>query len=116
MRDYYFFILMLSVGLSACDQRRDALTYSKASYHEIDFPDSLSLFAPDLISTPLKERDFALSPDGKTILYTQSVLNSSFSAIVEMRLTSKGWSSPVIADFSGKFSDLEPAYAPDGKT
>ncbi|MEL6561654.1 MAG: hypothetical protein AAFQ94_25930 [Bacteroidota bacterium] len=83
---------------------------------QVNFSDSLSIFAEGLISTPQKERDLTISPDGQRILFTKTALNSNFSAIVELVKSGESWSAPAIVSFSGKFSDLEPAFSPDGKT
>ena len=74
------------------------------------------IFAPGLVSTGLPERDFAMTPDGKELYYT-TVLGAGFefSAIVVTRLVGGFWAQPRVADFSGRFKDLEPAISPDGK-
>lgn len=79
-------------------------------------PAVLSLFAESIITTKYSERDFALSPDGTEIFYTlQSPARAVFQTILYMKKDAKGkWSKPVVAPFAGKFSDLEPAFTPDG--
>ena len=80
-------------------------------------PDRLALFGENFISTFINERDFALSPDGNEIFFTISTPRSSFQTIVFCRKEKDGsWTSPVVAPFAGSFSDLEPAFTPDGNT
>ena len=80
-------------------------------------PAVASLFGTEIISTNLYERDMALSPDGQEIFYTLQSPQGVFSTIMYMRRTSSGaWSSPEVASFSGQFSDMEPAFASDGRT
>jgi Tol biopolymer transport system component len=67
------------------------------------------------VSTTFSERDMAISPDGTEMLYTIATGHHVFSTIVYRRREKRGWSKPVIAPFSGKFKDLEPAFSPDGK-
>lgn len=79
-------------------------------------PDTISLFQKGLISSPLYERDIAISPDGNELLYTVLFQKSAFSCIIYMSKDNKGtWSKPEVASFSGNYSDLEPAFSADGK-
>ena len=74
------------------------------------------VFAPGIVSTGLAERDVAMTPEGDEIYYT-TVLGAGFdfSAIVVTRLVDGHWSEPEVAEFSGRYKDLEPAISPDGK-
>lgn len=75
------------------------------------------LFSEGFISTSINERDFAISPDGTEIYFTVSVPQSVFQTIVMSKKDKRGnWSTPEVASFAGKFSDLEPALSADGKT
>lgn len=75
-----------------------------------------SVFESGIISTGLSERDFALSPDETELFYTLQGKPGSFQTILHRRKDQKGnWSAPQIAPFAGIFSDLEPAFSPDGK-
>jgi len=106
----YLLAIMILVG--SCTQSPEKVSEPV----RIIFSDSLSIFAPGIISTAQKERDLAISPDGNRILFTKTALNSSFSVIMETIKNGTDWSKPEIAAFSGKYSDLEPAFAPDGKS
>ena len=77
-------------------------------------PTEATLFAEGFISTSMNERDFAISSDGREIYYTISTPESSFQTIVFSTLGEKGWSTPEVVSFVGKFSDLEPAFSADG--
>ncbi len=80
-------------------------------------PLAVSILGERVISTFINERDFALSPDHKEIFYTISSPKSTFQTIVYSRKVSEGkWTSPEVADFAGKFSDLEPVFTADGNT
>lgn len=82
-----------------------------------DTPPSLpSLFGNGFINTGLRERDFALSPDGAELFYTLQAPLGIFQTILYSKKDSQGqWSRPEIAPFAGRFSDLEPAFTSDGK-
>ena len=78
-------------------------------------PDTLpELFAPGLISDGYNNRDMAISPDGNRIFYS-IFLTKRTSVIMFVQRENGVWNNPVVAQFSGKYSDLEPAFSPDGK-
>jgi hypothetical protein len=79
-------------------------------------PVTVSLVNELNINTGLRERDFALSPDGREIFYTLQSPLGNFQTILYLKKDSKGqWSKPGIAPFAGRYSDLEPAFSFDGK-
>jgi len=79
-------------------------------------PLASEIFAANIISTGLSERDFALSPDGTEIFYTLQSPLGLFQTIIQIKKLSNGnWGKPEIASFAGKYSDLEPAFSSDGK-
>jgi Tol biopolymer transport system component len=73
------------------------------------------IFAPGIVSTGAYERDLAISPDGKEIYWSVVGPKNLFSAIVFRRLTDGKWSETQVASFSGRYSDIEAAFSPDGK-
>jgi len=77
---------------------------------------SPAIFMDGIVSTNLGERDMAISPDGTEMFYTIQSNQHVMSTIIRRHKTSAtAWSSPAVASFSGTFSDLEPAFSPDGK-
>jgi len=80
-------------------------------------PTQLSLFGEASISTPINERDFSISPDGKEIYFTITAPRSDFQTIVFCKQIRAGeWTKPEVVPFGGMYSDLEPAFSADGKT
>ncbi len=73
------------------------------------------VFSPDIISTSRNERDFAVSPSGNVIFYSIVLPSDDQSVIVYLGFDGFFWSEPETAAFSGGYSDLEPAFSPDGK-
>jgi Tol biopolymer transport system component len=69
-------------------------------------------FTPGAVSDSANELSPAFAPDGKTVWFTISDGNSS--RIVISELEHGEWTAPVTAAFSGQWSDLEAAMAPDG--
>jgi len=73
------------------------------------------IFSPDIISTHRNERDFTISPNGSEMFYSMVLPNNTLSVILYLRFDGYFWSEPLVTRFSGQYSDLEPAYSPDGK-
>jgi Tol biopolymer transport system component len=73
-----------------------------------------AIFLPEKIATGNNERDMTISPDGNELFYTVQHPKSGYSQIVYMKKQGKNWSAPQIASFSGKYSDLEASFSPDG--
>jgi len=73
------------------------------------------VFAPGVVSTGLYERDLAITPDGREIYFGVVLGNYERTAILVTRQGSDGtWSMPLVAPFSGRYKDSEPALSPDG--
>lgn len=94
------------------------LFYAQSGYGQIqlklDTPVlTTKIFAANIISTNLNQRDIAISPDGSEIYYT--IFNSGFDGnIYFIKKTGDQWSLPAVAPFSGADKDLEPAFAFQG--
>jgi Tol biopolymer transport system component len=71
------------------------------------------VFAPTVISGPNHEAAPAFTPDGATVYFQRSSVAGGV-ILVSHRQRDSHWSKPQIASFSGTWSDLEPAMAPDG--
>jgi len=107
MKNYLIAIFLLTLSGSVAGQSQFDLKNP---------PAETALLAEGFISTPMNERDFALSPDGTEIYYTISTPQSTFQTIVFSRKNKNGkWSKPEVVSFAGKFSDLEPTLSADGK-
>jgi hypothetical protein len=76
--------------------------------------DSLRAFLPELFAGLPNVRDMAISPDGKEMFFTVESYKKEFSAVFTSLKKGKKWSEPQVANFSGEFRDLEPAFSPDG--
>jgi len=86
----------------------------EAPYLDAAQPDSLpQVFAENFISTQLYERDTAFSPNDTELYYT--LWAGAFGTILVTRKEDGVWTGPEVAAFSGEYSDLEPAFSPDGK-
>ena len=83
---------------------------------QVSPPENPAVFMENIVSTNLNERDMAISPDGSEMFFTIQSNQHAVSTIIRLKkLSNNKWSNPEVASFSGKYSDLEPAYSPDGK-
>lgn len=71
------------------------------------------LLAPDQLASALIEYNGTFSPNGTEFYFTCEVPLAAFIAF--MRMNPDGsWSDPVVAEFSGEYSDYDPIFSPDG--
>jgi hypothetical protein len=74
-----------------------------------------TVFAPGVISTGDYEVCPQFSPDGKTFYFVKSTPDANFWTIVVSRSENGKWSAPVVAPFSGQYSDADEFITADGK-
>lgn len=68
------------------------------------------------INTAAYERDLAISPDGREVFFTRQGTDWKDQTIWHLsKLKDGSWTEAKPASFSGRFRDLEPFFAPDGK-
>lgn len=77
-------------------------------------PKMLTLFGEDVISTPLYERDMAISPKGDELVYTLGDYKQHKRALVGMKFRHGNWETPEILTISGQYQDIEPFFTTDG--
>lgn len=71
------------------------------------------LFAPQIISTGGDELNAAFSPDGKEFFFSQR--RGYQFTIFMMQIDEEGnWTGPVLAPFSGEFSEADPIFNSNG--
>lgn len=75
------------------------------------------LFAPDIVSTGLYERDFAMTPEGDEIYYCTVTGNYTYATILTSRLKNGRWTRPEVAPFAAgtDYITIEPHVSPDGR-
>lgn len=78
--------------------------------------DGPRLFAPGVISTGDASDDLfpTFSPYGERLLFVRRLPGGVFT-IYESRWQGGAWTEPVMASFSGRYTDQEPAFSPDGE-
>jgi hypothetical protein len=70
------------------------------------------IFLPGLISGPANDGSPTFSPDSNTIFFSRS--SGNWTMILQSNKVAGQWSKPVIASFSGEWSDSSPELSPDG--
>ncbi|MDX1699168.1 MAG: hypothetical protein R3250_01060 [Melioribacteraceae bacterium] len=106
-----FLILVVLIFGCNSENRESELT---GEYIGQNLPnDSSEVFATGIVSTEFSVRDATFSPDGDEFFY--SIRGSSFFSILHFTRKDNGWHGPIIAPFSGQYSDIEPCFSPDGK-
>lgn len=109
---YLFAAICATLFMASCQ--------SKQAHSSIDLDlgqtsDSVSLFAPGIVSTELYERDLAISPEKDEIIWTLGDYKQSIRCLVHLTQDESGtWSQPQILPFSGVYQDIEPFISPDG--
>lgn len=74
-----------------------------------------TIFAPGFISTNLNELNGNFGPEGKEFFFSLDAPMGDFSTILYTTMDSTGaWSEVKIAPFSGKYSDVDPVFSPEG--
>lgn len=74
--------------------------------------------APGVISTAAEEYRITFTPDGRTAYFARGERFFPFSrqaTIYETRFRDGAWTTPKVAPFSGRHSDIDPFVSPDGR-
>lgn len=85
-----------------------------------DLADSVAmphLFAPGIVSSPQEEYRITFAPDRRTAYFARSEAFFPFArqATIYVSTYENGqWGEPVVAPFSGQYSDIDPSISPDG--
>jgi len=107
-----FLIFLLFSCTKQINEENSSLNNSGEFFGQSLPTDSAEVYAPDIISTEFNERDAAFSPDGNEFFY--SLKGSSYYSLIKVIRINDVWQKPIVASFSGKYSDIEPSYSPDG--
>src|SRR4051812_6895034 len=68
-----------------------------------------------LLSTPLDELNTVFSRDGKELFWSIALPQQNGGVIMTSKLVNGKWTSAEIAPFSGRYTDWDPFFTPDGK-
>ena len=73
-----------------------------------------ALFGEGVFTTGDYDFFVALAPDGKSAYFCRATPDFGSWTIVESRRSGDRWSAPVVAPFSGRWSDADPHFSQDG--
>lgn len=76
--------------------------------------DHLMLFGENVISTPLYQRDLAISPQRNELIYTLGDYKQNKRCLVVLNQINENWTDAKILNISGKYQDIEPFYSNNG--
>ena len=92
-------------------------SFAQKTYPDVKFPsDTPVIFAKNVLSDGLSNRDFTISPGGDEIFFAVQQPKFLLSTILTLKKKNGKWGSPEVASFSGIYRDLEAAFSADGKT
>ncbi len=107
----FLLIPCISVSTATAQQIKEA----KPPYASMKPMSESTVFGNGIISTGDFDSHPAFMPDGKTIYFVRSTPNFNLWTILFSRFEGGKWSEPLIAPFSGQYSDADPFITPDGK-
>jgi Tol biopolymer transport system component len=73
------------------------------------------VLAPDVLCTGDDESHASVFPDGHTLYFLKNTPSFDFYTIVFSELRAGKWSTPRVAPFSGRYSDADIVFTPDGR-
>lgn len=101
-------IIILLFSLLSCTQDANPVIQLEKANAQIE------VFAPEIISTFLHERDMAIHPSGNEIIYTIGNQKQSKRGLVSFYKKNGNWAGPEMLNISGLYQDIEPFYFKGG--
>ena len=89
-----------------------------SSHPHLIAPDAAQIFSDGVISNANEQWRITFTRDGKTAYFAESAEFFPFTrkATIYVSMYADGkWSAPVVAPFSGTYSDIDPFISPDGQ-
>lgn len=104
-------ILFLSILAIGCEEVKQEVTKL-----DLELATSkVELFGKGIVSTKLYERDIAISPDGKELIYSLGDYKQQKRCLVQIIKKEGKWGDPQLLSISGTYQDIEPFYAEEGR-
>ena len=108
MKTYMLYLLVLIFFSNSCKTENNTMFDLELN------PEQLEVFGRDYISTPLQERDIAISPEGNQLVYTLGDYKQTIRSLVSIKKKGEQWVDKEILSFSGNYNDIEPFFSADG--
>ena len=86
-------------------------------FGEVPPGDTAMLFAANIISTGMNERDFTVSPDGNEIFFSREIGNFRYSTIFHTQRIGDSWTTPEVFEYctDPAYKYIEPQLSPGGE-
>ncbi|MDX1685179.1 MAG: exo-alpha-sialidase [Saprospiraceae bacterium] len=110
---YFLFLAVLFGLLNGCVYKNEEDSQPKENPEEK--MDAVHIFKPNIISTPLYERDLAITPDRKEMIYTLGDQKQTRRCLVSVKKGKEGWGESQILNISGRYQDIEPFFHLEGQ-
>ena len=116
----YPVLLIIALSVNSCisdRQETGSIKVISCNYFgQVTPGDSARLFAPDIVSTGMAERDFAVTPDGNEIFFCREAGNFRYVTIFYSRRSNGVWSEPEVFKYctNPAYKYVEPHISPDG--
>ena len=112
-RQLLFWLLIGSAFYGTlCAQTKSFPTFY-ASDEKLTQPE---IFVPGIISTGDDEAHVAFGEQGKILYYIKNSPNFNHWTVVVSKFKNESWQTPEVAWFSGRYSDADVSFSPDGET
>lgn len=107
-------LLLLCTGCKEEAAEAPEAARIRGPFFGVTVTDTPQLLAPALLATAMTEYNGTFSPDGTEFFYTADLPGQGIVAYARMGDDSI-WERPKVASFSGRYSDYDPLFAPDGQ-
>ncbi len=106
---HFLLLILLTMVFTGCQNPAENHINLKTQ------PAKVELFGKGIVSTPLFERDIAISQSGDEIIFTLGDFTHKNRFLVTIKKTENGWSKRKLLPFSGEYQDIEPFLSFDNQ-
>jgi Tol biopolymer transport system component len=117
MKRKLIYIGIFLIAIACTNNNTETFPVLRGDYLGQELPqDSAILFAPDIVSTGMVDRDIVFYPDGSEIYFCKNIKNFKFSTIFYTKQIKGVWMEPKVLEFATdpKYIYIEPHISPDG--
>ena len=108
-------LCLLLFNCNTTQEKSEITASEKENRFDIAYKEgAVTPFAPEIFSQFFNVRDFTINPEENEAYFTLLSPARELSVIMRIQKNADSWSKPEIANFSGRYTDLEPFLSPDG--
>ena len=110
------FVFLLSCSPKGKILQEEKATLPKGEYFGLTASTKAEIFAEGMVSREFQELNAVFSPDGDEFYFTLADPARTFYTILLYKKNKEQeWEGPMVAPFSGSYSDADPAFSSDGQ-